>query len=234
MLKQSLCVIWAALPSKCWCLGPALSYNWLPLLVAWLLSLQGADFTCLKEETSLWFLVKILDVSCQFYWQEDCTCWGIFLFLLKRDTINISNLIPGKSISHSQTIQAAQGILCPCTAAAKGSQHNIVDMETRHLPLSGHLLCPLRLAQITKAEVRADPSKSFNKKFQTLCCPSLSAPAPFLSKTHGNFRELWWTTPTLEMRQNNTQKVRFKYPLWHMVSIKCRRGSVTKLCTSFY
>lgn len=147
--SSKACVIWAALPSKCWCLGPALSYNWLPLLVVWLLSLQGADFTCLKAEKSLWFLVKILDVSCQLYWQEDCTCWGIFLFLLKRDTINISNQIPGKSISHSQTIQAAQGILCPCTAAAKGflkpaglssqqlsvgSQHSIVDMETRHLP----------------------------------------------------------------------------------------------------
>lgn len=45
---------------------------------------------------------------------------GIFLFLLNRDTINIPDLIPGKSISHSQTIQAAQGILCPCRAAAKG------------------------------------------------------------------------------------------------------------------
>lgn len=115
MLKQILCVIWAALPSKSWCLGPALSYDWLSLLVVWLLWLQGADFTCLKEETSLWFLAKILDVSALLARRG-----GFFSSFLNRHTINIPDLIPGKSISHSQTIQAAQGILCPCRAAAKG------------------------------------------------------------------------------------------------------------------
>ena len=51
----------------------------------------------------------------QLCWQ-DGICWTIFLFILKRDAIIISNLVLRKSISHSlalQTIQAAQWILCP-------------------------------------------------------------------------------------------------------------------------
>lgn len=117
-------------------------------------------------------------------WQEVCTCWGIFLFLLNRDTINISSLIPGKSISHSQTIQAAQGILCPCRAAAKGflkpagfsfqlphvgSQHSHGHGEQTSLSEWPPALPSQTLAQITRAEVRADPSRS-NKEFQIPCC----------------------------------------------------------------
>lgn len=53
---------------------------------------------------------------------QDCICWRIFLFILKRDAIIISNLILRKSISHSlalQTIQAAQRILCLYDVANK-------------------------------------------------------------------------------------------------------------------
>lgn len=59
----------------------------------------------------------MLQLHCQ-----DCICWRIFLFILKRDAINIYNLILWKSICHNFTLQATQAsqrIPCPYDAANK-------------------------------------------------------------------------------------------------------------------
>lgn len=56
----------------------------------------------------------------QLYWQGVCLKGREKPPSKCRDIVNISELIPGKSVSHTQTIQAGQGILCPCKCCYQG------------------------------------------------------------------------------------------------------------------